>query len=159
MRLEGYPGARIEKGPCSPLKPAAWVFQDKLDKSRAPLRLALRRAGKGFVLTGATEQQANLARRDGFLEIRYQGKLVGRPLKLSGLVGDTWRVDDKLYTVYGYDRIPVLGRRRRALVVAVEQGVERNFYWFVQQMGWVRIRTEREGRPLKDAALISYTAN
>lgn len=158
MRLEGYPGAAIEKG-LFPLKPATWVFQDTLDKNRAPLRMALKRAGKRFVLTGATEEQAELAQRDGFLEIRYKDKLVGRPLKISGKVGDTWRVGDKLYTVYGYDRVTVLGRKRRALVVAVEQGAERNFYWFVKEMGWVRIRTERQGRALRDAELISYVAN
>ena len=159
MRLEGFPGAPIEAG-LFPLRPATWEFQDRLDKTRDPLRLAIRRAGKGFVLVGVTKERAEIAERDGFLEIRYKDQIVGRPLKLSGKVGDTWRAGgDGECTAYGYDRVSVLGKERRALVVAVERGAERNFYWFVADMGWVRIRTERQGRVIKDASLISYAAN
>ncbi len=159
MLLEGYPGAAIEKD-LFPLKPATWVFQDRLDKAREPLRLTIRRSGDGYVLAGVTQEQADIAERDGYIEIRYKDRIVERPLKVSGKVGDTWRAGGEgLCTAYGYDRVKVLGKERRALVVAVERGPERNFYWFVAGMGWVRIRTERQGRAIRDALLISYSAN
>jgi len=159
MLLEGYPGAAIEKN-LFPLKPATWVFQDRLDKAREPLRLTLRRSGDGYVLAGVTQEQADIAERDGYIEIRYRGRTVERPFKVSGKVGDTWRAGGEgVCTVYGYDRVKVLGKERRALVVSVERGAERNLYWFVAGMGWVRIRTERQGRVIRDAMLISYAAN
>ena len=52
--------------------------------------------------------------------------------------------------------LPVLGEKKRALVVAADRRQMREIGWFVPGMGWVRIRTERRGAVLHDAELIRY---
>jgi hypothetical protein len=152
LRLEGYPGAPIEPG-LFPLRDGMrWEFADERNGDR-PLVLEIRASADGFDLVGSQEGAASLRVRDGFLEVLRGGELVDRPLKLEGKAGDTWKAKGAQCTVYGYDRIPVLGEERRALVVAVERGRIRDVYWFAQDMGWVRIVTEHEGHAVRDARL------
>ena len=156
-RLEGFPGAPIE-GDLFPLRAGTrWVFRDRLADDKA-LELSLRREGEGFVLEGSRQGGASVALEGGFLSIRYEGEEVDRPLKLEGKVGDSWEAAGARYTVFGYDRIEVLGEKRRALVTAAERGGTRDLYWFVDGMGWVRMRTERQGRVLRDAVLAAHDA-
>lgn len=156
MRLDGFPGAPIEPG-LFELRPGArWVFRDRLDPDRPPLEMAIRRRGEAFVLTGGTEAEAFISLAGGFVEISFQGNVVERPLKLKGAVGDSWRVGNATCTAFGYDRIEVLGERRRALVVAVDRPPVRDLYWFARGMGWVRIRSERDGSAFKDAVLVEH---
>lgn len=111
----------------------------------------------GYLLAGVTQTTARIAIADGFLEIHHEGSLVSRPLKLSGEVGDTWPGGSRARCMaFGYDSIEVLGERRRALVVGVDRLPLRDIYWFVRGMGWVRIRTERDGRVIRDAVLESF---
>ncbi len=84
------------------------------------------------------------------------------PLKLEGKVGDQWRTKGSLrekgtrYTVFGYDTVEVLGKPHRALVVAADRMPVRDLYWFAAGIGWVRIRTENEGRAKRDAFLVEF---
>jgi hypothetical protein len=149
MRLEGFPGAPIEAG-LFPLNAGArWVFEGELE-------LRLSAEDGGLVLEGRKGGSALVRTEGGFLEIVYQGQVVERPLKLTGRVGDRWRVDDARYTAFGYDRIEVLGEERRALVVAVDRGEVRDLYWFAAPLGWVRIRTERQGSVVRDVRLVEF---
>ena len=152
LRLEGYPGAPIEPD-LFPLRDGMrWEFADERNTGRT-LVLELRAAADGFDLVGAQEGAASIRVRDGFVEVLRDGKLVDRPFKLEGRAGDNWKAAGGRCTVYGYDRIEVLGESRRALVVAVERGRLRDVYWFAQGMGWVRILTEHEGHAVRDARL------
>lgn len=157
LRLEGFPGAPIEPD-LFPLRDGMrWEFEDVKNGGR-PLVLELRAAGEAFELVGSREGAASLRVADGFVEILRGGELVDRPLKLEGRAGDWWKAAGARCTAFGYDRIPVLGATRRALVVAVERGRVRDLYWFAADMGWVRIRTERDGNAVRDARLKAFEA-
>lgn len=152
LRLEGYPGAPIEAN-LFPLEPGArWVFSDGDRK----LELRLRADGGDIVLEGRKEGRAVVRAGPEFLEILYEGQVVERPLELAGRVGDEWRAGGARYTAYGYDEIEVLGETRRALVVASDRPLVRDLYWFVARIGWVRIRTERQGHVVRDARLVEF---
>ena len=90
------------------------------------------------------------------MEVRQGDNVVDRPLKYPGKAGETWLVNQALVTIFGYDDIDVLGKKHLALVVAVDRRETRDLAWFVQDMGWVRLRTERRGKVLRDAHLIAY---
>ena len=155
MRLEGFPGAPIEPG-LFPLRDGArWTFADAEGKS---LVLSIRRDGDSYLLAGQTEREAGIRVQDGFLEILYEGQVVDRPLKLEGRAGDRWEAAGATYTVFGYERLDVLGTRMRALVVAADRPPVRDLYWFARDVGWVRLRTERNGKTIKDARIVSFEA-
>jgi hypothetical protein len=153
MRLEGFPGAPIEPGLFPLLDGARWTFADQEGKT---LTLQVRARDGIHVLTGQTEGEAEIRIHDGFLEILYQGHLVDRPLKMEGAAGDRWKAAGAAYRAFGYDEIEVLGRQVRALVVAADRGDQRDLYWFAKDLGWVRLRTERTGKTLKDARLVAF---
>lgn len=154
MRLEGFPGAPIEPD-LFPLAPGArWVFEE----GERRLELRLRADGEDIVLEGRKEGRAVVRAGEEFIEILYEGQVVDRPLKLEGKVGDEWRAGEARYTAFGYDEIEVLGEPRRALVVAADRPPVRDLYWFVAGIGWVRIRTERQGRVVRDARLVEFEA-
>jgi hypothetical protein len=161
MRLEGFPGAPIE-GELFPFRDGArWTFRVDVDELNQPtkeaLELRLRRGEAGYTVSGVTEAAAEIAVVEGFLEIRYQGRLVSRPLKLRGAVGDTWRGGEKARaTVFGYDRLDVLGKTRRALVVGIDRMPRRDLYWFADGVGWVRFMVERDGRTVFLANLAKH---
>ncbi len=155
MRLDGFPGAPIEAG-LFPLAPGArWTFRDRLDPARA-LELSLREEAGTLVLEGTREGGVEVHLNAGFLELRYEGQVVERPLKLEGRVGDAWEAAGARYTAFGYDEVEVLGRRVRALVVAAERRGNRDLYWFARGLGWVRLRTEQQGKVYRDALLESF---
>jgi hypothetical protein len=153
FRLEGFPGAPIEPG-LFPLRDGArWTFGDEEGKT---LTLSIRAKEGKYVLAGQTEGEAEIREHGGFLEILYQGQLVDRPLKMGGAAGDQWRAAGAIYMVFGYEEIEVLGRKTRALVVAADRLPVRDLYWFAKDVGWVRLRTERNGKTIRDARLVSY---
>ncbi len=156
-RLDGFPGAPIE-GDLFPMRGGArWVFRDRLGGADTkPLELALQERNGGLVLEGSRQGGAAVALEDGFLTIRYEGEVVDQPLKLEGHVGDRWAAAGARYTVFGYDRVEVLGKEHRALVVAAERGQTRDLYWFADGVGWIRMRTERQGKALRDAFLEEF---
>jgi hypothetical protein len=157
LRLEGFPGEPIAKG-LFPLRDGMrWEFADERNDGRE-LVLELRAKGDAFELAGAREGSAELRIRDGYLEVLRDGDLVDRPLRLEGKAGDWWKAAGARCTVFGYDRLDVLGETKRALVVAVERGRVRDLYWFAEGMGWVRIRTERDGNAVRDARLRRFDA-
>jgi len=154
FRLEGFPGAPIEPD-LFPLRPGTeWVFAERI--SGAELILRLVQTSEGLHLEGARQGGARVRIADGFLEIDYAGALVDRPLKLKGRVGDHWRAGGALYTVFGYDRLMAAGEVRRALVVAADRPPLRDLFWFSPGIGFVRLRTERNGRVIRDALLKSF---
>ena len=153
FRLEGFPGAPIEPG-LFPLRDGAqWVFADE---QGTPLALSIKAKDGKFTLTGQTEGEAEIREHEGFLEILYQGNLVDRPLKMAGEAGDQWRAAGARYLVFGYDEIDVLGAKTRALVVGADRYPVRDLYWFAKGMGWVRLRTERNGKTMRDARIVSF---
>jgi len=152
LRLQGYPGAPIEPG-LFPLAPGSrWVFAE----GERRLELRLRAEGGEIVLEGHKEGRATVRAKGGFLEIVYEGQVVERPLKLEGQVGDEWDGGGAHYIAFGYDEITVLGEPRRALVVAADRPPLRDLYWYVEDIGWARIRTERHGRMIRDARLEEF---
>ncbi len=152
-RLDGFPGAPIETG-LFPLRDGArWTFADAEGKS---LALSIRAKDAGFVLAGQTEGEAEIREHEGFLEILYEGRLLDRPLKMEGVAGDQWRAAGAIYMVFGYEEIDVLGKKTRALVVAADRVPVRDLYWFAKDVGWVRLRTERNGKMIRDARLVSF---
>ncbi|MGQ0613592.1 MAG: hypothetical protein ACT4PV_07650 [Planctomycetaceae bacterium] len=162
-RLDGFPGASIETGLFPIEAGIAWEFRDRLEAGAPPLRLNLVREGELLLLRGGEGGSAGVevSAEQGYLTLSLQGRVVDRPLALAGSVGDSWDSGPRRATAFGYDRLRVLGREVRALVVAVD-GIEgtarvRSLYWFARDLGWVRIRTEREGRAIKDAILVAFT--
>jgi len=162
-RLEGFPGAPIEPGLFPLRHGTAWEFRDRLDPAGPTLRLELVREGEDLVLRGGEGRTAgvSVSEEDGYLTLSRHGQVVDRPLAIAGKVGDSWPSGPRRATAFGYDRVFLLGREMRALVVAVD-GMEgsaraRSLYWFARDLGWVRIRTEREGRVTKDAHLVAFT--
>jgi hypothetical protein len=158
MRLQGFPRAGVEAAPIEPgLFPlrdgTRWTFADESGRT---LVLSTQAKNGGFVLAGQTEVASEIRIQDGFLEILYQGKLLDRPLKMEGAVGDRWEAAGARYQVFGYDEVLVLGKETRALVVAADRKEQRDLYWFAKDMGWIRLRTERNGKTLKDAKLVSF---
>ena len=170
MRMEGFPGAPVEPDLFPLREKMVWRFRDRLAPDEPLLELEVRADGSGHVLTDPTKEQARIAlvQRDSavdtllrgvFLEIRRKGRVV-RPLKLSGRVGETWPGGGKTRCMaFGYDRIDVLGKPRRALVVGIDRLPGRELYWFVREMGWVRIRKERDGRVIHDLVLESFQSS
>lgn len=153
LRFEGFPGAPIEPG-LFPLRDGRrWTFADEQGR---PLVLSTHLKEGKLVLAGQTQGEAEIREQDGFLEILYEGKLVDRPLKMEGVAGDQWRAADALYTVFGYEQVEVLGQKRRALVVAADRKDVRDLYWFAHDLGWVRLRTERTGKTIRDARLVAF---
>ncbi len=152
LRLEGFPGAPIEPG-LFPLRAARWTFADEQGR---PLTLSIREKEGKYVLAGQTEGEAEIREQEGFLEILYEGQLVDRPLKMEGVAGDQWRAAGAIYMVFGYEEIDVLGKKTRALVVAADRLPVRDLYWFARDIGWVRLRTERNGKTIRDARLVSF---
>jgi len=168
MRLEGYPGAPIEAD-LFPLRDGVEsVFLDDVHPDRAPLRLRLRERDGRFWLSGAKGGEVEVRVVNGFVEVVVDGKVVERPLKLEGKVGDRWTLGRRRYTVFGYDELEILGVKRRALVVAVdlhrqiirttpEGGTERDLFWYAPGIGVVRMRSEFEGFLKRDARLTELT--
>ncbi|MHC4547959.1 MAG: hypothetical protein ACYTEZ_04210 [Planctomycetota bacterium] len=160
-RLEGFPGAPIEPLRFPLRAGVRWVFEDRVDPERGRLELAIEERDGKLVLVGTKQGEALIQARGGFLEIGF-GDRTYRPLKLEGRVGDMWRTKggwrerSTRYTVFGYDEVEVLGKPRRALVVAADRTQLRDLYWFVAEIGWVRIRTESEGRAKRDAYLAEF---
>jgi len=153
LRFEGFPGAAIEPG-LFPLRDGArWTFGDEQGKT---LSLSIEARDGKYVLKGQTEGEAEIRVHDGFLEILYEGKLVDRPLKMEGVAGDRWQAAGATYMAFGYDEIDVLGQKTRALVVAADRPPLRDLYWFAKDLGWVRLRTERTGKTIRDAKLLSF---
>ena len=107
-------------------------------------------------------QDRDLARALRELEAELTAYRAYHVLKLEGRVGDQWQTKGSLvkkgtsYTVFGYDTVDVLGKPHRALVVAGDRMPVRDLYWFAQGIGWVRIRTENEGRVKRDAYLVEF---
>ena len=170
MRMEGFPGAPVEPD-LFPLRDRlVWKFRDRLAPDQPPLLLEVRAEGDGYVLTDPTKEQARIGivehqsalnplLNGTFLEISRNGRIV-RPLKLSGRVGDSWPGGGKTRgMLFGYDRIDVLGESRRAMVVGLDRLPGREIYWFVRNMGWVRIRRERDGRVVHDMVLESFESS
>jgi hypothetical protein len=97
---------------------------------------------------------------------RFQADLTAQKayhvLKFEGKVGDQWHTKGSVikkgtrYTVFGYDTVHVLGKPHRALVVAADRMPVRDLYWFAAGIGWVRIRTENEGRAKRAAYLVEF---
>lgn len=159
-KLEGFPGAPIEDR-FLPLAPgASWRFLDALAPARASLELRVVARDGALFLEGTTREAAEIRRAGNFVEILREGRVVDRPLALSGRVGDSWRFDGATATAFGYDRIEVMGRPMRALVVGIDRmtsrGRERELLWFAEGVGWARLRTEREGRAVRDARLVDF---
>lgn len=153
IRLEGFPGAPIESG-LFPLRDGSrWTFGDEQGKT---LTLSIRAKEGKYVLAGQTEGEAEIREHEGFLEILYEGRLVDRPLKMEGATGDQWRAAGAIYMAFGYEELEILGRKTRALVVAADRLPVRDLYWFAKDVGWVRLRTERNGKTIRDARLVSY---
>jgi len=158
LRLEGFPGAPVVDN-LFPLRDGmAWTFEDRLDPDAEPLVLRLQKRPKqAFTLEGGRgEGKVEIAWKGGFLELRTEGRVFDRILKHPGKAGDTWEVGEAIFTVFGYDDVDVLGEERRALVVAADRRGRRELAWFVPDMGWVRIRTERRGKAVHDAFLVAY---
>jgi hypothetical protein len=156
--LDGFPGAPVVDY-LFPLRDGmSWAFEDRLDPSAPRVELSLRRKPLGgFVLVGArAAEEVEIAWKEGFLELRHEGRLVDRILKYPARAGETWVVNQAIFTIFGYDELEVLGRKRRALVVAADRRRMREIGWFVPDMGWVRIRTERRGRPIHDTFLVAH---
>ncbi len=158
FRLEGFPGAPVEGDLFPRFRHARWVFRDRIAPARPDLVLAVRQEGPLLRLTGTKEGDAELRFDGGFVEIRAGGEAVDRILKLEGAMGDRWGSGGggAVATLFGYDRIEVLGGRRRALVVAIDRPPLRDIYWFSDGIGWVRIRTERRGKAVRDALLVGF---
>ncbi len=159
-KLEGFPGAPIE-GDLFPLRNGAtWAFRDRLEPSKGEETWTLLRSQDGWLLKGFEGGDATLGLIGYYLEIRRDGKLVDRPLRLHGKAGDSWTAAGAYCLVMGYDRLQVLGEQRRALVVGVERKQDgrrnRDLYWFVDGIGWVRVRRERDGHVVRDAQLIRF---
>jgi hypothetical protein len=157
-RLEGFPGAPIE-GDLFPMRPGMrWVFRDRLKPDGPPLELATRGSGEELELLGRKADATLRLRTAGpYVEIvDGTGAVVDRPLRLDGRVGDTWSHAGATYTVFGYDRLEILGERLRALVVAVDRPPARDLFWFAPEVGWVRLRTELHGAVQRDALLVEF---
>lgn len=158
LRLDGFPGEPVVAN-LFPLRDGmSWTFQDRLDPDAEPLVFKIRKEGLNtYILDGgAGAERLELAWDDGFLAIRREGEVLDRILKYPGKAGDTWVINEAIFTVFGYDTISVLGEEKRALVVAADRRELRELGWFVPGMGWARIRTERRGKVLHDAMLIRY---
>ena len=157
LRLDGFPGAPVEPG-MFPLRDGmAWTFEDRIHPDAPPLELRVVREHRRFYLIGTKqEEQLEIAHVDGYLEVRHGDRVVDRPLRFPGKAGDTWLVNQALVTIFGYDDVDVLGEQKRALVVAVDRRQMRDLAWFVKGMGWVRLRTERRGKVVRDARLTAY---
>jgi len=157
-RLEGWPGAPVE-GELFPLRHGTrWVFRDALDERRPALTLDLTRQEGRWILSGRAQGAVELRRSAGYLEVWQEGRLVERPLPLTGRVGDSWKATSGRAFAFGYDRLHVLGQERRALVVAIDRDKTRDLIWFSDGLGWVRFRTERSGKPIRDAFLVEHRA-
>ena len=155
-RLEGWPGAPIE-GDLFPLRDGArWVFRDRVDAGRPELALELGRSGERWILRGRAQGEVELRKDGGYLEVWEGGRLRERPLPLAGKVGDSWKATSGRAFAFGYDRIDVLGEPRRALVVAIDRKETRDLIWFADGLGWVRFRTERSGKAVRDAVLVGH---
>jgi len=156
LRLEGFPGAPVVEN-LFPLRDGTkWTFEDRLHPDAPPVVLELRRKLGGYALIGRGGVEVEIAWNDGYLELLEEGRLVDRFLKYPGHAGETWIANQAVFTIFGYDEIDVLGERRRALVVAADRRRLREIGWFVPDMGWVRIRTERRGNPIHDTVLVAY---
>ncbi|MHC4938213.1 MAG: hypothetical protein ACYTHK_04520 [Planctomycetota bacterium] len=136
----------------------SWTFEDRLDPDAARLVLTLRKKPLGgYSLEGGRRsEKIQVAWREEFLELSHEGQIVDRILRYPGKAGDTWVVNQAIFTIFGYDEVRILGEKRRALVVAADRRQMREIAWFVQDMGWVRIRTEHRGRPIHDTFLVAY---
>lgn len=168
MKLEGFPGAPIEAGLYPMVDGVEWVYVDEV-AGKGELRLRMRKSGERFMLSGLSEdKEVEVRVADGFLEVLVDGVIGERPLKFEGKVGDRWNLARKRYTVFGYDKLEILGEKRRALVVAVdlnqqivrttpEGGTSRDLFWYAEGIGLVRMRSEFEGLVMRDARLTELT--
>ena len=155
LQLEGFPGALIEPD-LFPLRAGMrWTFQERIGEERTLELRVVQRGGQLF-LHGRQEGEVSIALESNFLELRYQGRILEQPLLTLGQVGDSWGAARARYTVFGYDEVEVLGKRVRALVVAADRPPVRDLYWFAEKMGWIRFRTERNGRVYRDAILTGF---
>ncbi|MHC4971079.1 MAG: helix-turn-helix domain-containing protein [Planctomycetota bacterium] len=113
-------------------------------------------------IRAAAEEDPGLAATLRELRAELTAQKAYHVLKLEGKVGDQWRTKGSVvkkgtrYTVFGYDTVEVLGKPHRALVVAADRMPIRDLYWFAAGIGWVRIRTENEGRAKRDAYLVEF---
>ncbi|MEM8886052.1 MAG: hypothetical protein AAGD14_18450, partial [Planctomycetota bacterium] len=158
LRLDGFPGDPVVEN-LFPLRDGmSWTFEDKLAPDTPPLKLTVRSVGiNSYVLEGGrAADRIEIAWNGEFLELSREGQLIDRILKYPGRAGETWVVNQAIFTIFGYDTVEILGERRRALVVAADRRQMREIGWFVPDMGWVRIRTERRGRALHDTYLVAY---
>lgn len=151
--LEGFPGAPIEPGLFEPEIGMRWEFADG---DRTLVLEIVESDGKPALVGGKTERPVAIHTEGEFVELRFEGRVVDRPFRRTGKVGDMWKAGDARYTVFGYDEVDVMGRPTRALVVAADRGDTRDLYWFAAGTGWVRIRTERHGAIVRDARLSSF---
>ncbi|MDH3592130.1 MAG: hypothetical protein OER88_09635 [Planctomycetota bacterium] len=154
-QLEGFPGAPIEPGLFEPRPGMRWTFRD----GEKELVLEVSDRNGAMILTGSKEGPPVEVRESGeFVEMVVEDRVVDRPFKRAGQVGDSWELGEARYTVFGYDEIEVMGVPTRALVVAVDRKSQRDLYWFAPGAGWVRIRTERKGAVVRDARLVLFEA-
>jgi len=156
MRLDDFPGAPIE-GDLFPLRDGMeWIFEDRAAEAPTEVRLRLTKREGAYFLSGTKRAEAQVRFQGVFLEILEGRVPVARPLKVAGKTGDTWMFNKMRATVFGYDTIEVLGERRRALVTAVERGRTRDLYWWVDGIGWARLRNEQVGCVVRDAYLVEF---
>jgi hypothetical protein len=156
LDLEGFPGAPVEPG-LFPLRPGMrWTFLDRVAAERREFVLSVEGEPGALRLLGSKEGEVGIRVSDGFLELRYRGQALERPLKFEGAAGDTWKTAGATYTVFGYDEVEVLGRRVRSLVVAADRPPVRDLYWFAKDLGWIRLRQERNGKTYRDAILTAF---
>ena len=156
MRLDDFPGHPIE-GDLFPMRDRVeWIYEDRAAPDAPEVRLYLNRREGAYFLSGTKRAEAEIRVRGVFLEILQDGRPVARPLKLSGKTGDSWTFNRMRTTVFGYDTLEILGERRRALVTAVEKGRARDLYWWVDGIGWARLRHEQTGRVVRDAWLVKF---
>ena len=122
--------------------------------------LALAQDGDEFELRGRKQGDLTVAVKDGYLEIRHLRSLVERPLKFEGVIGSRWAMPGARGEFFGFDELEVLGEKIPTLVVAIDRhtdvGRRRDIYWFAMAKGWVRIRSELDGRPQRDMRLVEF---
>ncbi|MEE8105819.1 MAG: hypothetical protein V3T86_09825 [Planctomycetota bacterium] len=158
--FEGYPGGQVAGWRFELRDGRRWTFRDDLDPEAEPMLLALAQDGDEFELRGRKQGDLTVAVKDGYLEIHHLRSLVERPLKFEGVIGSRWTMPGARGEFFGFDELEVLGEKIPTLVVAIDRhtdvGRRRDIYWFAMAKGWVRIRSELDGRPQRDMRLVEF---